>query len=592
MAIRFDNSSDRLLRTSNQPATNADWTITFWVYLVSDLNDFSNFMYLGQNNYSGDYLYIGTDANGTTVLIDIAATTDTGTSLATGTWYHIAVVHNDGNSVTVFLDGVSDATVANTPGQNDRWEFGAVGTSNFDRGNIRIANIHRYDGLQLSTTQISQDMRSIKPQFWDNLAAWWPTFPGVGERVRDYGPNGWDFTEGGTLTDEAPPPLSWGSAAAMLIPTIPVSEGPVQVDETYEITFIASRTATAMHEIDFVVSRAEQEQTHEITFIGARTDTATHLIDFVVSQAEQTQTHLIDFVVSQAERTQTHEITFIGSRTDTQTHLIDFVLSQTERTQTHEITFISSRIDTQTHELTFVGSRETTATHLIDFVVSQAEQTQTHEITFISARTDTQTHIIDFILVQPIAQTHIVDFVVSQAEREQTHEITFIGARTDTATHLIDFVVSQAEQTQTHEITFIGARTTTATYLIDFVLSQAERTQTHIIDFVLSQSGRQQTHIIDFLMSSATVTAIHLIDFVVSQAERTQTHEITFIGQRQTAATHVIDFVVTSGIVRFIIIQLKGSHSASIELFGKYDIIESLQGKSEGVIFLQGDIRG
>lgn len=215
MAWRFNAGADRALRTANQPATNADWTIMFWLYLVSDLNAFSCFMYAGSNNYgSVDWTYIGTDSNGTTILLDIDSVSDNGTNLSTTTWYHCTITRNNSGSQTLFyLDAVLDATVNTTNSGNARWEFGAVGTGNNDRTNGRIDCIKRWDGIIMSAADIALERETVQPiTNLSNFAGFWPTFPGS-QRLNDEGPNSWDFTEGGTLTDEAPPPIPWGLAS-------------------------------------------------------------------------------------------------------------------------------------------------------------------------------------------------------------------------------------------------------------------------------------------------------------------------------------------------------------------------------------------
>lgn len=216
MAVRFDAAADRLLRTTNLP-TGA-FTISFWVYLVSDLNAYSNFFYIGGDNYGGTYFYVGTAADGTTLLLG-HPTEISGSALSVNTWYYVAATFLTGasNRAFVYLGSLTSLAAQDiqsglNPGQptTTRMEFGAVGTGNNDRGNIRIANIKLWTA-QKPLAEVQAEQFSIRPVDFTNLAGWWPCFPGSGERARDYSGLARDWTEGGTLTDEDPPPVSYGT---------------------------------------------------------------------------------------------------------------------------------------------------------------------------------------------------------------------------------------------------------------------------------------------------------------------------------------------------------------------------------------------
>lgn len=216
MSVIFDAAADRLLRTTNLPT--GQFTVSFWVYLISDLNAYSAFWYMGGDNYGGSYAYIGTNSNGTT-LIDAAETA--GTNLSTGTWYYIAYAHQSGASQrgytylgTLTTLAAQDIQTGLNPAQpsTTRMEFGAVGTGNNDRANIRIANIKIWS-TQLSLAQVQAEQFSIIPTNFTNLVGWYPCFPGSGERARDYSGLGYNWTEGGTLTDEHGPPISYGAGS-------------------------------------------------------------------------------------------------------------------------------------------------------------------------------------------------------------------------------------------------------------------------------------------------------------------------------------------------------------------------------------------
>lgn len=219
MAVRFDAAADRLLRTANTPALNSLGGLCFWVRIVTDLDTYSCFCYIGSNNYStGDYLFVGTDSDGTTLLVDMKTTSGTGPSLSTGTWYFITIDWNWTTPQTaVRVYNTAGAQVGSTvtlsaePGDNSRFEFGAVGTSNLDRGDIRIEAIKRWEGARPTAAELLAERLTYTPQRIANLISWYPCFGGATERLRDYSANQYTFTAGGTLTDEAGGQLVWNT---------------------------------------------------------------------------------------------------------------------------------------------------------------------------------------------------------------------------------------------------------------------------------------------------------------------------------------------------------------------------------------------
>jgi hypothetical protein len=68
---------------------------------------------------------------------------------------------------------------------------------------MRVAHVKAWS-TNLTDTELLQEQNAIRPQKLDNLVGWWPLFPGSGERVKDYSGLGRDWTEGGTLTADAP----------------------------------------------------------------------------------------------------------------------------------------------------------------------------------------------------------------------------------------------------------------------------------------------------------------------------------------------------------------------------------------------------
>lgn len=216
MSVRFDAAADRLLRTASNPSASADLSLCFWAYISTDRNNYSCFWYMGGDNYGSSWVYVGTDNDGTTLLVDVYGVTGAGPALSVSTWYFITVDCNWTSpadyqtSVRVYnTSGAqvgSTVNVANRPTNNTRFEFGGVGSGNNDVLNGRVAAIKLWAGTRLTSTQLRAEQFRLRP-VRVSYTAFWPCYGGAAERLRDYGPSGYTFTAGGTLTDEAGPPL-------------------------------------------------------------------------------------------------------------------------------------------------------------------------------------------------------------------------------------------------------------------------------------------------------------------------------------------------------------------------------------------------
>ena len=90
-------------------------------------------------NYTGDDIYFHCDDNGDTSEGAIFGRPDGG-ALSTGTWYHIAVRHNDGVGRSIWIDGVSVAADLLTTGIYN-------GASAFHLGGTNVGGLSDHDGL-------------------------------------------------------------------------------------------------------------------------------------------------------------------------------------------------------------------------------------------------------------------------------------------------------------------------------------------------------------------------------------------------------------------------------------------------------------
>lgn len=226
MSVRFDAGTDGLSRTANVPNYNGTYTAMGWFWLASDRNDACTLFYLGTNDILAyDYLY--TDVDGVTFSVSASGNVAHGTALALTTWYHLALVRESASSLKGYLNGVVDCSQATNVGTSrtavERLDAGAlVSLPGIQPLDGRVAGIKVWD-TALTLAEIQQEMHTLRPQRYANLNLWSPCFPGSGERTRDYSGNGRTWTEAGTLTDEDPPPVSYGAPTLWVPYAAPVT---------------------------------------------------------------------------------------------------------------------------------------------------------------------------------------------------------------------------------------------------------------------------------------------------------------------------------------------------------------------------------
>ena len=219
MAIRFDAAADYLSRTANLPGYDpVTWCA--WVYISTDTDAVASlFVLTNGTGTTFDSLQLSTD--GTTLRILTQNGSTSGTNLSTGTWYHLAYTRS-GNTHLAYINGVLDITRSDA----NVVTVQAMGTggNSAQTFNGLLHSIKIWDGVALSAAEIAQEMQTNHPQRFANLHIWSPTFDGTTERARDYSGNGYNWTENGTLADEAPPPISWG-ASPIVMPIVTTVAG-------------------------------------------------------------------------------------------------------------------------------------------------------------------------------------------------------------------------------------------------------------------------------------------------------------------------------------------------------------------------------
>jgi hypothetical protein len=222
VAVRIDANADSLIRTASLPNYNSTYTLMGWFMRLADRDDYSTLFYLGTDSASA-YDLATTDVDGTTLALWVSGVAVNGSTWAQDTWTHVAVVRESPTSLKLYLNGVLDITNTSDAGTgrsaSQRLEVAAYGIIQWLNG--RVAGIKLWDaGLTLA--EVQQEIHTLRPQRLTDLNGWYPCWPGSGERVRDYSGWGRDWTEEGTLTDEDPPPVSYG-APLWVVQVVPVT---------------------------------------------------------------------------------------------------------------------------------------------------------------------------------------------------------------------------------------------------------------------------------------------------------------------------------------------------------------------------------
>jgi len=207
MSARFDASGDSLKRTTNLPTITA-WTVMGWAYLVASANTYNNIFSVGKSSAGSSYYCTYTNSSRVLYVYSGTGAGVAGSTLSLGTWYHIAMVCSGtgAGNLVLYLNGVADITTSGSIYPTMQ-AIMAGNDPDSDYMTGRLAAVKIWSAA-LSATEIAQEMYSISPRRFENLNGFYPIWPG--DRTTDYSGNGNLWTENGTLTDEDPPPVSYG----------------------------------------------------------------------------------------------------------------------------------------------------------------------------------------------------------------------------------------------------------------------------------------------------------------------------------------------------------------------------------------------
>lgn len=227
MSVLLDADADNLTRTANLLDYNVAYTISFWLYQTADRNTYSHM--LNQNESQSNYDGFITGSNGTILTIETAVgggyAETTGTDLSLNTWYFGAIVRSNNTTLLAYLG--TPTTTASLDFTHTHASVSGRSASTVARFNDnalwadpwrgRIAAVKQWS-TNLSLSEIVTEQFTILPRKIASLHGFYPCFPGATERLRDYSGLGRNFTGGGTLTDAAAPPITWGVHSSIHAP--------------------------------------------------------------------------------------------------------------------------------------------------------------------------------------------------------------------------------------------------------------------------------------------------------------------------------------------------------------------------------------
>ena len=161
----FDGDSDYLFLTGDYRLTG-NFTIEFWAYWNNN-SGIKNLLTIG-NESSGR---LGIFSNGSTIGIDTFGgnnpSFNVSGQIATGTWYHIALVRN-GSTITLYRNGVSigtgtsSATLGNANGVYIGTESSLIYEFNGYIDEVRVSDVARYTAnFTTATTPFVDDINTL-----------------------------------------------------------------------------------------------------------------------------------------------------------------------------------------------------------------------------------------------------------------------------------------------------------------------------------------------------------------------------------------------------------------------------------------------
>ena len=141
-----------------------------------------------------------------------------GGTITNNQWVHLAMVRESATVLKAYVDGALAMTVT-SPSVSGRSAAGLMGFGDVHGGIPFAGRVYAAKAWDtaLLAGQVEDEMYLVRPRYLFGVWGWWPCFPGINERYLDYSGNGRHWTESGSLSDEDPPPVSWGAEALAVV---------------------------------------------------------------------------------------------------------------------------------------------------------------------------------------------------------------------------------------------------------------------------------------------------------------------------------------------------------------------------------------
>ncbi|MCC7208325.1 MAG: hypothetical protein IT323_13540 [Anaerolineae bacterium] len=217
MSILFTAATGNAIWRSDPPTTAFTWMA--WVAMLSDTNNWNILVCFS----AGDRAQLGTQGDGTTLVLQDNNNDSAGYAMALSTWTHVCWVHRGDSDNELWVNGslIADSFVQAAPTGNLVVGTWSASDPNYG-GSWAVADMKLWSAA-ISGAEIAQEMYVKRPLRTANLYSWLPTWPGATERIKDYSGNGRDWSVTPTISDVDNPPISWGGVP--LFTGNPVSGG-------------------------------------------------------------------------------------------------------------------------------------------------------------------------------------------------------------------------------------------------------------------------------------------------------------------------------------------------------------------------------
>jgi len=219
MSIRLLNTSYQALTLNTDPLNyNLPYTFMCWfqAHTWPPADNYRSLLIIGEpTDPSGDQLQITNldTINEFDLYVNRAgAFSETYPNLIcqSGVWYHATMVRSGVARCLAIINGVYSCESTFDVSTRKAATQMNIGRNPHGGEYIdgRVAAIKAWN-TALTRIEIRREMSSVPPIRTTNLYGCWPGYPG--QHGKDYSGNQHDFTEVGSPTDEAPPPVVWNN---------------------------------------------------------------------------------------------------------------------------------------------------------------------------------------------------------------------------------------------------------------------------------------------------------------------------------------------------------------------------------------------